>query len=418
MKKTLVVWWMSFSVGCACGAANALAQAGDRKMTTPENDRNLPAPEKDPWQLSLTAAAHYDDNRDAIKSNAVSNLDLILRPRAALMYNLDATFLSLFYEPSYTWHSNPRTIEDGNPQHREEWFQLAGIDVARQISPLVGIKVGDAFAYTDDPNITEGGVAVRQNDTYIGNRAYGSIDLTPSRATYVRLDGAYSLKRYDEQVIADDQNEDVIESFATAGYTLVPGMSAFGQFGCEMFDNANTNWDRGATAYTFAGGLEKVFNPDFSGRITAGYQQADYSDSILGSKNGWLTRLEGTLGGSCSTRLRLLAEHGYYMPYVRPYSIQEMLTFRATVDHDVTRDLMLSVFGQYTDSDYPSEQSPTENLDLPGGHDRMTDIGLSATYRITRSFSCRAGYRFQNWDSDVRESYSHNMIDVSITGQL
>lgn len=382
------------------------------------DDRILPAQEKDRWLLSLTAGAHYDDNRDAIKSNAVSNLDLILRPRAALMYNLDETFLKLFYEPSLTWHSNPRTLPDPNPQHNEELFQAAGLDVARQISPLLGVKFGDVVSYTDDPDITVGGVAVRQNDTYLGNRAHASLDLTPTRATFARVDGEYSLKRYTEKVVADDQNEDLIESFATAGYTLVPGLNAFGQLGCSIFDNASTNWDRGATVFSYAGGVEKIFNPDFSGKIILGYQQADYSDTTLGSKDGWMQQIEGVFGGSCTTRLRLMAEHGLYMPYVRPYSMQEMLTFRATVEHDFTRDLILTVFGQYTDSDYPSEHSPSENLDLPGGHDRMTDLGVTAIYRINRYFSCGAGYRFQNWDSEVRESYSHNIIDISITGQL
>jgi len=68
MKKKLVVWWMSLSVGCACGAANALDQEADRSQPAPEVDRTIPAPEKDRWILSLTAAAHYDDNRDAVEN--------------------------------------------------------------------------------------------------------------------------------------------------------------------------------------------------------------------------------------------------------------------------------------------------------------------------------------------------------------
>ncbi len=410
MKKSLIVCVLSMVVGCAYGAANAVPQDGDR---------NLPVPGKDPWLLSLTAAAHYDDNRDGFKTNAVGNLDLILRPRAALLYNLDETFLSMFYEPAYTWHSNPRTIEEGNPQKRAEWFQVVGLDIARQINPLVGFKAGDVFAYTDSPEITQGGVAVRDNNSYVGNRVYGSADLTPSRVTYARLDGMYSLKRYTEPLIAETQNEDLLDSAATAGYMLVPGMNAFGQLGYSMFDNSYTNWNRGSTVFTYAGGLEKVFNPNFSGKLTAGYQQAEYADSSIGaSKDGWMTRIEGTLGGAGLTRLRLLIEHGFYMPYVQPYSIQEMLTFRAAVEHDVTRDLVLSVFGQYTDSTYPAEQTPVNSVDLPGGADRMTDMGVRANYRITRYFSCAVGYGFQNWDSEVRESYSHNMFDLSITGQL
>ncbi len=415
-KQTLAVWWMSLSAGCVFMAAGALAQDANRSQPAP--DRSQPAQDTDHWLFSLTVAAHYDDNRDALKDNPQSDLDLIVRPRATLLYNLDQTFLRLFYEPSYTWRSDPRSVADGNPQNREEWYQSAGLTVTRQFSPLVGFKAGDIFAYTDDPSVTEGGVAQRQNNTYLGNRLYGSLDVTPSRVTYGRLDASYSLKRYKDKAVSDNWDEDVVDSVLEAGHTVAQGMNAFGQLGVSIYQNASTNMDRGSKAYTFAGGLEKTFTPDFTGRITAGYQEAVYDDSGIGSKGGWLARLETTLGGSTPTRLRLLAEHGFYMPYVLPYSIQEMSTFRAAVDHDVTRDLMLSVSGQYTDSFYPAEASTSSHVDLAGGHDRMTDVGLNATYRINRNFSCGAGYRYQSWDSDVRESYSHNMIDLSFTGQL
>jgi hypothetical protein len=84
------------------------------------------------------------------------------------------------------------------------------------------------------------------------------------------------------------------------------------------------------------------------------------------------------------------------------------------IDHDVLSDrLTLSLRGQYSEGDYADE-----GADLPGGLDKLTSVGISGRYWVSRNWAVQAGYTHENWDSDLRESFDRNLVDVGVTAKL
>jgi hypothetical protein len=73
----------------------------------------------------------------------------------------------------------------------------------------------------------------------------------------------------------------------------------------------------------------------------------------------------------------------------------------------------MTLRGQYSNGEYDEEAE-----DLPGGSDELLTAGLSANYRISRTWSVGAGYTYETWDSDVRESFDRNYLDASVTAQF
>jgi hypothetical protein len=93
---------------------------------------------------------------------------------------------------------------------------------------------------------------------------------------------------------------------------------------------------------------------------------------------------------------------------VRPYSLQLLTSVQGSIEHDVLPErLTVSLRGQYSNGDYDEEG------DLPAGTDTLTLVGLNADYRINKNWSVGAGYTYENWDSDVRESFDRNYVDLN-----
>ena len=131
----------------------------------------------DPLTLSATLGSQFTDNRDGVKSNKTSNVDVYLSPRADLRWqDGERSYVDLFLLPSVKWHSNPRPQSEGDGQHDTELFGAVGVDAMHMISPRLMIGGGDTFSYTDDPEITEGGTSVRRSSSYYLNSVHANVD--------------------------------------------------------------------------------------------------------------------------------------------------------------------------------------------------------------------------------------------------
>lgn len=368
-----------------------------------------------PWSVSVNAGAQYTDNRDGTKNNKQDNTDFFIEPRAdVFLRDGERSRVDLFISPVAKWHSNPREASEGDPQNDTDLFGAIGVDLMHQVTPRLGLKAGDTLVYTDDPAIDAGGVNVRQSASHILNSLYGDVttEITPQIGAEVMARS--TIKRYTEQAVADNEDEDIFDTEADLAYILGSGYKVFGLAGYSSFDNASTERNRGSTVYSAGVGVEKIFNPDVHGRIQGGYQRAVYADdsfSDLDTANG---RAEMVFRAQSATRFRVGAQYGFFAPYVRPYSVQTLSSVQGAIEHDLLPErLTLSLHGQYSDGKYEDEGEK-----LPGGHDKLGTVGLSATYRIDRNWSVGAGYTYENWDSDVRESFDRNYVDANVKAQF
>lgn len=367
-------------------------------------------PASDPWAVSAGVNAQYTDNRDGVDGEKESNLDLTGEVRGDLRWrDGDRTRLNLFLAPSVKWHSNPRTTEEGNPQNDEELFGSLGFDLKHAVIPRVGIDLSDTLTYTDDPEVTVGGASVRQSANHWMNSAKAGVgaEVTPKVGTYVS--GKSVIKRYDEEEVANEQDEDILEAEAYLKYLMGSGVNVFGMIGLSDFSNESQLRERGSQVATYGVGAEKIFSPDFTGKVVGGYQTAEYDDGELDSLDSMHGSAEVTLRAASPTRVRLGGLYGFYAPYVRPYSVQKLSSFWGAVDHDVTGRLTVTLKGQVSDGDYEEESA-----ELPGGSDQMGTVSLRGKFQMDRIWALSAGYTYETWDSDVRESFERNVVDVGV----
>lgn len=367
-------------------------------------------PASDPWALSAGVNAQYTDNRDGVDKNKESNLDITGEVRGDLRWrDGDRTRLDLFLAPSVKWHSDPRSTEEGNPQNDEELFGSAGFALKHMPVPRVGIDLADTVTYTDDPEITSGGANVRQSANHWLNSARAGVSAEVTQKVGVNVTGESLIKRYDKQAVADEQDEDTVKGNAYLKYLMGSGVNVFGMVGVSDFSNESQVRDRGSQVMTYGVGAEKIFSPDVIGKVVAGYQTAEFDDDAVDSQDTAYGSAEATLRAASPTRVRLGATYGFFAPNVSPYSVQKLASFWGAVDHDITGRLMVTLQGQYSDSDY-DEEGP----DLPGGSDKLGAVSLRGKYMMDRVWSVTAGYSYENWDSDVRESFDRNTVDVGV----
>lgn len=372
-----------------------------------------------PWTLSGTLSALYNDNRDGTQDNKESNLDVKLAPRFDYRYNPEQSLFDFFVAPSIVWHSNPRDASTGAPQHDTEPFISGGLDIVHNFNERAWVKVGDQADYTDDPSIGLGGAAVRTSTDLFSNHAYGDVGGKVLPEMDADLAAKYDIKRYTDQAVANTEDEDVLDTSATARYLMGAGYRVGGQIGYSMFRNASDVRDRGSTIFSAAGVADKTFSPDFKADVLAGYQHASYNDSDNSAENMFHGEAHATFGNA-PLRVQFGAMYGVYPPYVQPYSLQKLTSVSAGVEYDVLPSrLTVGLQGQYGHSEYPSEPFPVAAA-LPGGTENMEQVMLKATYKLNRTFSFEAQYIYENWDSDpvLRESFDENTLYFGVTAQM
>jgi hypothetical protein len=232
------------------------------------------------------------------------------------------------------------------------------------------------------------------------------------------------IKRYTDSTTADDEDEDVVNAAADIKYAMGAGFTVLGNGEFSRFANKTTqedpvtgeDWERGANI--FGGGLaiEKLFNPDFKGRVEGGYQHAEYDMSgvdALDTANG---KAELTLG-SFPLRFTVSAEYGLYPPAVRPYSVQTMAGVLGKVEYAILRErILLGAHGQFTSGEYERESDTISGLQ--GGRENMGEAGVKAGFRFGRHTSLDVKYNFEVWDSELREDFIRNTVGVAVTGRI
>jgi hypothetical protein len=368
-----------------------------------------------PWAASVKTGVQSSDNTDGTDMDKESNVDFYIQPRADLIWRDGVrTTLDFFLSPMVKWHSNPREVADGDPQNDTEIFGSVGVDLMHQVTPRVKVNAGDTLIYNDDPAIDEGGVGVRESASHILNTVYAALAVEVVPRVSLDVTGNNIIKRYQEDIVAQDQDEDIWDSMARLGYLMGSGYRVFGGVGYSDFSNKSTGRPRGSQVYSAEMGVEKIFNPDMQGTLSGGYQTASYSDEELDDTDTANAEVEMVFRAQSATRFRVGASYGFYAPYVRPYSLQTLTSIQGAIEHDVLPERLTMILrGQYSNGEYDEEAA-----ELPGGSDKLVTAGLSAHYRINRTWSTGAGYTYETWDSDVRESFDRNYLDASVTAQF
>lgn len=383
-------------------------------MKASGQEQDLGYANEGPLRLSARVGGEFTDNRDGLKDKK-GNLDLFVEPRADYRFrDGDRTVLDFAVLPMVKWHSDPRTLEEGSAQNDTELFGTAAVELMHQLNRRVQLNLSDAITYNDDPEVSNGGANVRRSDNHIWNSLHAGVEAGVTEKVFAGAEGNYILKRYSDSAVANDEDEDILNGQGYMKYKTGAGCNLLGLVSASDFKNDSTTRQRGAQVYGAGAGLEKIFNPDMTGKVTVGYQHGVYDDDSLSDIDTPNGEVELTLRSASATRFRIGGSYGLYAPYVRPYSVQKLAAVTASVDHDLLPNRMVATLrGQVGRGDYKSE-----GADFPGGNDDLITVGASLDYRFSRVWSCNVGYTYENWDSDVRESFDRNMVDFSVKAEL
>ncbi len=206
-----------------------------------------------PWAAALTVGATATDNRDGLDQDKESNVDVSVEPRVDYFLRSDQGALNLFLAPALKWHSNPRSQEEGDPQNDVELFGRVGVDVTHRPTRRMGIKLGDTLTYTDDPEITEGGASVRQSASHLLNVGYGQVGLEVTPKVAALINGQVTTKRYEEDAVADYEDEDTLSGDLAVKYLMGSGFNVLAFAGYADFENKSPDWDRGSQLASVGG---------------------------------------------------------------------------------------------------------------------------------------------------------------------
>lgn len=402
MKAWKSMIWVVVVLPLMAGA-NSFAQEQDLGTST-----------DGPWLFSTRAGAQFSDNRDGLEEGDESNVDFYIEPRLDYTFrDGERTTLGLALLPQVKWHSNPREDDVSDAQNEAELFGSASVELSHQLNPRLLLSIGDAITYSDDPEVNNGGATVRYSNSHILNNFHAGMDYAMTEKLTSGVRGKYILRRYTDSKVAESGDEDIVEGDVNMKYLMGSGYRLLGVLGASKFENGDADFNRGSSVLSVGAGVEKTFTPDLIGKVMAGYQHGEYEDDSVDAIDTPNGSVELTMRAASETRFRIGAGYGLYAPYVRPYSIQTLTTVNAGIDHDVlSKRLTVSLDGQYGNGQYDEER------DLEGGDDTMTMASLRANYRIDRTWSVNAGYTYENWDSDVREPFTRNLVDIGVQIKL
>ncbi len=370
----------------------------------------------DPVKIGLNVGTTYSDNRDGTEHNKADNFDIFAQPRVDWVMDDGQSLVDLYLAPSVLWRSNPRDNNEPSPQNDTDIYYTLGGAFLQKFSEASILRLSDEFSYTDDPSVDLGGVSVRQNESHYYNALQADLNCMLSETYGAELLAGNSIKRYKEDSVAAEEDEDVYSVDGIFRILLANGLKGLGQVGYSDFQNDSDTVDRGVQILTYAVGLEKDLTAKLKSVIKGGVQTADYSSDTLDSETSAYGMGELMLR-EAATRVSLAAGYGLYGPYVRPYSSQTRTYVAAKVERDLGTKFMVSAEGQFGRGKYDDEIL-SNGIPLAGGNDDMALGALRGTYKIHRNVDLEVGYQVENWDSDVRESFTRNIVTAVVKARL
>ena len=368
-----------------------------------------------PWRWAVRSGVVYDDNRDGTRTNLQGNLDVYIEPRLDYEYrDADRTRLDVTLMPQLKWRSNPRTTEEGGSQRDTALMGFANLEGMHRLTTRLTLTAGDSFNYTDDPQGSEYGTMASRSESYFVNTAHagGSVELTPEMQAEINAKSVVT--RYEGNARVDEMDSDITSGEGVLSHKIGTDDKIMGLFSASEYQDQAKVHSRGSSVLAFNAGREKMIKRDVVCRMLAGYQSAQYDNSALRSSHLLNCNSELIFQAAAPTRYRVGAGYGFKPPNVGAYSLQKTTYLNAAVDHDVVADrLTMSVQARYANGRYGNEGPGS-----PGGLDRELLIGFYGTYYLNHRWSLKCGYSYDDWASDLRESFKRNQVDLSVKVEL
>ncbi|MFO7534283.1 MAG: outer membrane beta-barrel protein [Kiritimatiellia bacterium] len=394
---------MKRAMGYLIGTALAMAFSGAVSAQSIEN-----TPET--VLFSLEGGVRFEDNRDATERGKENMTSLRLTPGVRLTLDDEITKAFLEYRPSLIWRDNER-----DDQNDSEVYHAVEAKVEHDASYLWHVGGLNKFEMTDDPNVSRGGVTVRENASYWVNQTKGWSAYNVSERVQWDVDGSYLLKRYDERPYSDEGDEDRLEANTALRYKFSPEYYTFGFLGYDQPSYEN-DLQGDYQGYLVGVGVGRRINDQLWGRVSGGYEWIDYEDGEQDDEA--VPYLQIIVDFTPAEDLVLTAGIEYSVqPSDRSYYsskeyLRTMLRGVKRLSQSISVDAQFVYANGAYDSGQAVEGAPAA---VPDGDDTLLDWQMGMTFRPpARRYYARLAYEFEDWDSDVRESFQRNTINAMV----
>ncbi len=366
-----------------------------------------------PFNLSGSVGAEFTDNRDA-NTEEESNTDYFVRPRLEAFFEKERLILDLYYEPWYRYRSNPSDI-----QNDTELFHDLGIKARLKLTERIQPWVQDRFMYTDDPEVTEEGAVLRRDASFMRNEVEAGMTYEFSERASVDLSGRNMIKRYEEDVVAEQSDETQFGGVLTAWRRITRTVGVIADVRGTRYEYDTLEaFDRGFDVLVGSLGVEKVLTPQLRGGVRAGYGQADYEESSLGTKDFPYLRAHLTGIYAPFTKIECWASHRIMESDVYPFASQENSDVGVQVDFDTPASIIAKLSARYALGQYERDFLPpgAEGRALAvEGDEHIVAVSGTLGYRLRHDMSLKFRQTYEDIDSDVDISYNKNTSRIVLT---
>lgn len=362
---------------------------------------------------SVEGGFRYDDNRDATETNTESVFTWTFTPGVKVNLDDETTKAYLYYKPTVLWRDNAR-----RDQNDTELYHAAEGRVEHQASQRLTLGAQDRFEMTDDPNVTFGGVTIREDASYWINQSRGWMQYLLSERMMVDFDASFSAKRYRDSEYQDQGDEDRLMVNSGLRYNVDPAIQAFGFVGYDQ-PSYRGNMRGDYKGYLAGVGMSRAFSDTLTGSASAGYKLLEYTDAEESDAGMPFFQLMGQYQASKNLRLQAQADYSLEPSDRTYYSSKEytrlLLKGLLALTDSLTADAqVLYANGAYdTSSVIPEGQALAQPLE--NGDDTLMDYQVGLEFRPpARRYYSRIAYEYEDWTSDVRESFTRNTVSASV----
>lgn len=363
-------------------------------------------------RLSVTLRADYTDNRDSqADENAEETWDFYVKPRMDLFLDGERGYLDFMYAPAVRHRTDPSIS-----QNDEQVFHDLELATEYDVNPSVSVRAIEELDFTDDPEVEEQGVTVRDDRSYLLNRTTVGVNYQATKKTDVDVSGHYMDKAYDEDDVALKSDENRSDAKLTVSRILNPSLSVFGlarysDFGFE----SSVGLQRDFESVLLGVGCEKTFTPGLLGGATAGWQTQSFEDDGIEAEDVPYVKL--WMRGSTVPTTHLTGEitHGLRDADVYPYAAQEFTDVRGILGIELAPRVDLELLGVYRRSDYEESRPSSLPVDYENAEAGVEDRYIAQAtvgYEFDAATTLSLTQRYEDLESEVDEDFTKNTTQI------
>lgn len=361
------------------------------------------------FQINNRLRVEYDDNVNLTPENEQDSYKIIEELELFLNFNLDQSFISLRYRPSYVYWTD-REPDDTDFNHDIDFV------LNHEFTPRLSLSVKDTFRIAELPELIDRGTTFRENNDFKYNQANGTLAFLFAPQTRAEFGVTYDLLRYDESTIADVSDYDIYTFGADLRHQVVPETEVSGQLRYETTKyDAN---DRDADTVQIGGAVDQTFSPALLGNARLGWEHKEFDDGTI--DNSDQPFIDGRLTYLPSPATRLSAGGGFSQSEtdVAPFANQDRLRLFASVAHDWTARVQWFLSTTYILNQLDAAEAVSGAATPVDGSENIFQLSSKLTYRLNRSNTLEAGWQLVNLDSDVRDDYLRNRLNLGWKTEL